>query len=162
MTLYEIERAIEDCMSERVDEETGEIITEIDAESLNALEMEKNRKIENILCWIKNLTAESEAVNKESKALDRRAKALSNRADSLKNYISEYLNGEKWSGVRAAVSFRRTKAVQIDDLSIIPKEYIRSKVIEEPDKTSIKDAILKFGETIPGAHIKENVSTIVR
>ena len=162
MTLYEIEDAIRNCTKETVDEETGEITTEIDETLLNALQMAKNEKVENIACWIKNLTAESTAIKKESENLMRRAKSAANKADSLKRYLAGCLGGEKWEGVRARVSFRKTDAVEIDDMSVLPKEYLRVKTIEEPDKTSIKEAITKLGETVPGAHIVQNVSTIVR
>lgn len=50
MTLYEINEAIMAC----VDVETGEII---DLDRLNALEMERDRKISNVACWIKDLKA---------------------------------------------------------------------------------------------------------
>lgn len=162
MTLYEIEDAISRCQREVIDEETGEVTTEVDTEMLEALRMAKDEKVENILCWIKNLSAESSAIEKESKNLERRAKALSNKADSLKRYVAGFLHGEKWSGVRAAVTFRKTESVEVDDLTIIPKEYLRIKTTAEPDKKSIKDAITKLGETIPGAHIAQNISTIVR
>lgn len=61
MTLYEIEAQILECASE-VDEETGEIL---DIEKLEALEIEKEKKQENIALWIKNLRAEKEAVKSE-------------------------------------------------------------------------------------------------
>lgn len=48
MRLYEIEQAIMDC----IDEETGEII---DLERLNQLMMDKQKKIEGVALWVKNL-----------------------------------------------------------------------------------------------------------
>lgn len=48
-TIYEINEQIMQC----IDFETGEVI---DADKLDALQLEKDKKIENIACWIKNLT----------------------------------------------------------------------------------------------------------
>jgi V/A-type H+-transporting ATPase subunit E len=66
MNLFEIDDAILAC----VDLETGDII---DVEKLEALELERDTKISNIACWIKNLKAEAEAIisaaNKEAEDL---------------------------------------------------------------------------------------------
>ena len=48
MKLYEIDEAILNC----IDTETGEII---DADQLDKLTMERDTKIENVACWIKDL-----------------------------------------------------------------------------------------------------------
>ena len=61
MNLYDIDNAILSC----VDMETGEII---DAEKLDELKMEKERKIRNIACWVKELNAEAEALKKQKDA----------------------------------------------------------------------------------------------
>ena len=48
MKLYEIDEAILNC----IDLETGEII---DTEQLDKLTMEREAKLENVACWIKEL-----------------------------------------------------------------------------------------------------------
>lgn len=55
MTLYEIDSAIMDC----VDEETGEII---DLEKLEALNIERDKKVEGIALAVKNYAAEAKAI----------------------------------------------------------------------------------------------------
>ena len=62
MTIYEIDQAIMNC----VDAETGEII---DTERLDKLQMERDAKLENVACWIKDLKAEAEALKAEKQAL---------------------------------------------------------------------------------------------
>ena len=52
MKLYEIDEQILNC----IDAETGEII---DADMLNALQMERDAKIEGVALWIKDLKAEN-------------------------------------------------------------------------------------------------------
>ena len=68
MTIYEIDQAIMEC----VDLETGEII---DTEQLDKLQMEREKKLENVACWIKDLKAEAEALKNEKQALAERQKS---------------------------------------------------------------------------------------
>lgn len=58
MNLYEIDLAIEEAFTQAVDPETGEVNDEYMAQ-LDALEMERDRKVENIACFIKNLKADA-------------------------------------------------------------------------------------------------------
>ena len=64
MTLYEIDSAIMDC----VDEETGEII---DLEKLEALNIERDKKVEGIALAVKNYAAEAKAIKEEEEKLAR-------------------------------------------------------------------------------------------
>lgn len=144
MNLYRIDEEIMNC----VDTETGEIV---DCERLDALQMERNVKIENIACWIKNLRSDAEALKAEEQALAGRRKAAENKVDALKKYLSGYLAGQKFSTAKVAVSFRATSSVYITDLSVLPEQYLRYRD-PEPDKTAIKNAI-KAGETVAGAEI---------
>ena len=54
MTLYEIDKDIQVLINE-----DGEIE---DIERFDALAMERNKKIENVGCWVKNLDAEAAAI----------------------------------------------------------------------------------------------------
>lgn len=147
MNLYEIDNEIMSC----VDMETGEII---DAEKLDQLQMDREQKIENIALWIKNLTSDAEALKVEKQAFADRQKAAENKAASLKKYLSNYLDGEKYKSAKVSVSFRKSEAVNILDMSKLPEQYLKAA---EPiaDKTGIKNA-LKAGEIIAGAELVEN------
>ena len=76
MTLWEIDQGIMACL----DAETGEII---DPEMLTALSMEREAKLENVACWIKNLRAEAAAIKAEKDALAKREKAAAKKAEDL-------------------------------------------------------------------------------
>jgi hypothetical protein len=153
MTLYEINAAITDC----VDAETGEVI---DFERLVALNMEREAKLENIALWIKDLTAEAAAIKAEKMKLAERQAAAENKAESLKEFLSEQLGGQKFSTARCAVSFRRTKSVNVTDLWKIPEEYLKYSD-PTPDKKALGEA-LKAGQTIEGAELVEKLSTIIK
>ena len=153
-SLYEINQAILDC----IDMETGELI---DPERLEQLTMEKDQKIENVACWIKNLTAEAAAYKAEKAAFaEREAQALK-KADTLKKWLSDALAGQKFSTAKCAVSFRKSEAVMVDDVNLIPAEMLRIKTTYEPDKTAIKNAI-KSGREINGCMLVENTNIQIK
>lgn len=154
MNLFEINQQISEC----VDFETGEII---DIEKLEALTMERDEKIENVACWIKNLEADIKALDEQEKAFkERKAKAKS-KAESLKKYLASALDGQKFSTSKCMVSFRKSTKVNVLDESIVPAEYMTEKVTREPNKTAIGDAI-KAGIEIPGCTLVQNINPTVK
>lgn len=160
MTLYEINAEILNCYREEIDGETGEITEVLDEERLQALEMAKAEKVDGIACWVKNLTAEADAMKAEEERLAKRRKAAENKAAWLKGYLLAMCNGERFRGIRADVQFRSTPTVAVDDMNLIPPQYIRTKTVTEPDKVALKKA-LKEGD-VPGAHIEISRSTVIR
>ena len=160
MRLYEIDEAITKALEDAIDPETGEVIDEALLAEFEQLQMERSAKLENIVCYIKDLTADAKAIGDELKALTARKRAAENRAASLKAYLTWALNGEKFSSARGSVSYRRSQSVEVKDVYALPEEFVRYKE-PEPDKTAIKDAI-KAGKDVPGAELVENVSTIIK
>ena len=94
--LYEIDQELLDC----VDMETGEIL---DVERLDALQMERERKLEGVALWIKDLNYEATAVKEEADKLTARKKALDNKITGLKQWLLYTLNGEKMKTPRCNV-----------------------------------------------------------
>lgn len=158
MKLYEIEEAILAC----IDDETGEII---DADKLDALRMEKDTKIENVACWIKDLKAEAEAIKREKMALADRQRVAENKAESLKKWLAYALNGQKFSTAKCAVSFRKSEAVEVtpDGLDALMRDHeeLLTYKAPEPNKTAIKQA-LKDGLSVQGVQLVQNLSTIIK
>lgn len=153
MKLYEIDQAILDC----IDLETGEII---DTEQLDKLTMEREAKLENVACWIKELKAEAEALKAEKMAFAKRQQVAENKMESLKKYLAYALDGQAFKTVRASVTFRKSQAVEIADIYKLDENYLRYKE-PEADKTAIKEA-LKAGQTVAGATLVENTSVIIK
>lgn len=153
MKLYEYNQAINDL----IDEETGEII---DEEKFNELMLGKEEKIEGLLLWSKELTAEAKAIKEEEKNLADRRKALENKAENIKNFVQYQLEGQKFSTSKVAVTYRKSQAVEITDLSLIPEIYLRHKE-PEADKTALKE-ILKTGEIIDGCELVDRISMTVK
>lgn len=153
MKLYEIDQAILNC----IDLETGEII---DTEQLDKLTMEREAKLENVACWIKELKAEAEALKAEKMAFAKRQQVAENKMESLKKYLAYALDGQAFKTVRASVTFRKSQAVEIADIYKLDENYLRYKE-PEADKTAIKEA-LKAGQTVAGATLVENTSVIIK
>lgn len=154
MKLFDIDERLAACVkldeSRVVDTESGEII---DLEAIAALEMERDKKIENLGCWYKNLLADAEALKAQKNAFAERKKAAKAKAESLRGFLGRYLNGKKFETAKVAMSFRKSEAVEFDAKCIgdVPEEFLKFKD-PELDKVAVKKAI-KAGETVPGCEL---------
>ena len=158
MTLYEIDKDIQVLINE-----DGEIE---DIERFDALVMERNKKIENVGCWVKNLTAEVAAMKEEKKRLEDRIKSKDRMIDSLEWWLDKALNGQKFESPRVAISFRKSKAVEIQDEEVFKawaKDYAAAllTVTYTIDKTGVKNYIAG-GAECPCAVIAERKSMQVK
>ena len=159
MKLYEIDDAILEC----IDLETGEII---DTEQLDKLQMERDTKLENVACWIKDLKAEADALKAEKQALAERQRVAENKENSLKKYLAYALDGKKFSTAKCAVSFRTTESVKVtaeglENLMREGKDDLLTYKTPEPNNTAIKQAI-KDGLSVAGVQLVQNISTIIK
>ena len=160
--LYEIDQDILDC----VDLETGEIL---DTEKLDALQMERERKLEGVALWIKDMKAEAAAVKEEADKLTARKKTLENKMEGLKTWLLMALDGEKLKTPRCNVYQTHNQRVAVaDDAKLIsflqtleePEKFLRFKD-PELKRDEIKKA-LKDGTIIPGAELEETESVVIK
>lgn len=160
MTLYQLNDTIRKAIELGFDEETGEIL---DTNALEALEIQRDEKIENIALFIKELTAEAKAIKEEKMVLAKRQQNAENKAESLKRYLTSCLDGEKFFTPKVAISYRKSQTVEfIDgfDVNQLPEQYQR-RVDPEADKTALKNA-LKEGKEIYGVYLAEHNNTIIK
>lgn len=152
-TLYEIDEEILNC----VDMETGEII---DVEKLGQLQLARDDKVEGIAIWIKNLLSDADAIKSEEEKLAQRRKANENKAKNLKEYLSKFLNGQKFKTPKVSISYRKSESVEVTDLSKLDDDYLK---FAEPtvDKTKVKKA-LKAGTVLQGVSLVENQNIQIR
>ena len=146
-SLYTINQEILNC----IDLETGEIT---DFDKFEALQMERNEKLENIALWVKNLLSEAEALKAEEKAFAEREKKARNKAESLKRYLDSALNGQKFNTTKVAISYRKSTSVDVLDVEKLPEAYRKTVTTVSADKTAIS-AALKAGELVDGATLVE-------
>jgi len=159
--LYEIDQEILDC----VDAESGEIL---DVEKLDALQMEREEKLEGVALWIKDMKAEAEAIKAEADKLTARKKALDTKIDGLKNWLTMALDGGKLKTARCNVYQTHSQRLAVaDEAGLIsflktledPGRFVR--YTEELRKDEIKKA-LKEGTVIPGASLEETESVVIK
>jgi len=160
--LYDIDQEILDCM----DLETGEII---DIEKLNDLQMERDKKLEGVALWIKDMKAEAAAVKEEADKLTARKKALDNKMEALKAWLLIALEGGKLKTPRCNVYQTHSQRVSVEDedslISFLqtlnePERFLRFKN-PELRKDEIKKA-LKEGTIIPGAELEDTESVVIK
>lgn len=158
MTLFEINDAITRCVKladgDYVDTETGEII---DTAAIEQLEMDRDTKIRNIACWIRNLESDEKQLAEQEKIFRERKTACKNKREQLKGYLSAFLNGKKWQNSEVAISWRKSESVEVEEGAAIPEQYLRYKE-PEINKAAIK-ADLKAGQMVYGCQlvVKNNI-----
>lgn len=161
--LYDINQDILDC----IDDETGEIL---DLEKLDALQMEREAKLEGVALWVKDLKAEATAVKEEADKLTARKKALDNKIEGLKTWLLMALGGEKLKTPRCNVyQTHSTKLNVIDEMSVTnwiqthckePEQFLKF-TLPEIRKDAVK-AALKDGTEIPGCALEATESVVIK
>ena len=169
MTLYDIDAQIaaldgaaEDDML--IDEETGELISV--AQVLDALRMEREAKLENVACWVKNLSAEADAIREEENRLIKRRKAAETKAANLKAWLLAAMTREdgttdKLKTGRVSISVKRNPPSTVVDDDLLPSTYKVAKITYQANKELIKRELLAGGE-VPGAHLEYGRSVVIK
>lgn len=165
MTLYEIDQGLLEIM-ETVDPETGEWIG--DPEAWEQLNMEREAKLENTACYIKNLRAQIAAFKDEVRTLQRRQKVLENREAWLMENLRRSLAGENFETTRCALKFKKNpETVRVTDKEACMRwaETYAPEAIRyaEPElvKSDLK-VILKNGVEVPGCELARETRLEVR
>lgn len=173
MTLFDIDSKIRQFLDSLYSAADSDgTIDDADFKELEALQAEKNTKVENIALYIKELEIEASALKAEADKLKARAEVATNKADRLRRYLKDSLwadNAERlktskdktvFESTRCKLSFRRSESLVIDE-SLLPKKYYAKKITEAPDKTLIKE-LIKSGKHIKGAELRENQSLQIK
>lgn len=169
MTLYDIDAQIaaldgaaEDDML--IDAETGELISV--SQALDALRMARDEKIENVACWVKNLSAEADAIREEESRLMKRRKAAETKAANLKSWLLAAMTREdgttdKLKTGRVVVSVKRNPPSTVVDDALLPSTYKVAKITYQANKELNKRELLAGGE-VPGAHLEYGRSVVIK
>lgn len=157
-TLYEIEGDIASLLvrlSECPDDSI-ELMTALQIE-LDRLRVSEGQKLSGIARLISQWERNAEACQAEAKRLRDRAVAYENKINRLKGYVMNALPyGHRWDDGIHSLRWQRTEVVEPDPLAPeLPEQYLRVRVITEPNKALIKQ-VLKEGGSVEGWHIKTN------
>ena len=169
MTLYDIDAqiaALEDAAEDDmlIDAETGELISV--SQALDALRMEREEKLENVACWVKNLCAEADAIREEENRLVKRRKAAETKAANLKSWLLAAMTREdgttdKLKTGRVSISVKRNPPSTVVDDELLPSTYKVAKITYQANKELIKRELLAGGE-VPGAHLEYGRSVVIK
>ena len=117
---------------------------------------------------IAELEAEAVALsNEEVRLLDRRV-VRERRAAKLRDYLRENMRAAGIHQIRTAthtISLSpSTPRVEVDDVSLVPAEYLRQKPQPPPevDRVAVRDAFKKLGECVPGTRVVETVALKIK
>lgn len=181
--LYEIDEQLKILEEYMCDPETGEMLSDEEFyKKLDEVQMALSDKIENTMCFYKNLMSDVEQFKSEEKKIAERRKGKENLANRLQNRIDYYirhqftdeegnvdnkgLNAYKFETSKVKLSYRKGQGrLEIKDLSKVPKEYIKEHELSESDikKADIKKLMKQNGETDNDyAKIETNISMQVK
>ena len=156
MKLYEIT----ELQKELEREEDAEI--KRDLQELIALEL-KN-KSNNIVYVIKNLESNNAAIDAEIDRLQALKKRNSSNIEKVKSNILWFMQQNNVDTIKsdlATFSKRKSESTDIENIELIPQEFITIKQTFTPDKTAIKKAI-KEGREVAGAKVITNYSLQIK
>lgn len=176
-TLYEIDEALRRLEEYGVDEDGVILSDEEFAKLFDEIHMELDNKIENTLCFAKNLDSDVEAFKKEEKSLAERRVSKEKLSARLKANVDRYirllytdaetgavdlnkLNEYKFDRPKVKISYRKSSSVQILDETKIPKEFITIVKDKKIDKKALKE-YLKTHKS-KGACISDNVNIQIK
>lgn len=155
MNIYEINKDLEAILASQVDETTGEVSEQGMAE-YEALSLSKQEKQKNTIMYYKNIIGTVDVLDAEMQRLSKLKQIYNNKADRIKNLI-EYGMGDDEAidfGICGAKFKKNPPSVIIDDEALIPKAYIKEKVVTSIDKAALRKDIQE-GDQIEGAHIEQ-------
>ena len=155
-TLYELVKEIEN-FDLQIDEETGELLN---IDELDALQLEKDAKVENICLWIKNLKSDAVAYKAEKDAFEKKRKAAENKAEALTKYIQYILAGEPFKTSKVNVSYRKSEKVKCVDMLLVDPDYLKFAT-PELDKKKVKDD-LKAGVKVHGCYLEQSLNVQIK
>ena len=156
MKLYEIT----ELQKELEKEEDAEI--KRDLQELIAVEL--NNKSNNIVYAIKNLEGNNAAIDAEIERLQALKKRNSSNIEKVKSNILWFMQQNNVETIKtdlATFSKRRSESTDIENIELIPQEFITIKQTFTPDKTAIKKAI-KEGREVAGAKVITNYSLQIK
>lgn len=160
--IYELNQQIAACIQydaeHVVNTEDDEILN---LEQFEALQMERDAKVEGLACYIKNKVADAEAIYAEIDVLSQRAAVMKKEAERCKAYLAGVLYGEKFETPRCKITWRKSEICNVLSVDALPDEYKRTKVTVDADKTAIKKAI-KSGVEVLGAEVIEKLNMTLK
>jgi predicted nucleic acid-binding Zn-ribbon protein len=153
ITLHEATEQVRELL-DQIDPETGELPAEY--EQARAIVATKATAV---AAYILETDRQVESVENYVRELQTRIRAQKSRTAWLRQYLAQHMAAAgvlKITDDRGIFSARlelaRDASVEVFDEAQLPEEFIRTKVITEPNKATMKP-LLETGMNIPGARL---------
>ena len=162
--LFDINADIEAMLENGVDPETGEFT--LDVEALEALQMEREQKLENIMLYIKKLDTFAGDCSREMERIGEEKKKAEKHRDRLLGWIAGQLNGENFQTARVKGTFRKSVSVECDEnfcrwaYETGQYDFITHKETDTPDKRKIMTFLKNGGELEYACLVEKNSLTV--
>ena len=134
-------------------------------DTLDAINDTRKDKLENLATWADQLKSEIDFIEDKQRALRDELSYRKNKLQWIKQYMTDVLDDagiKRFDTENHLLSVRNFKAsTVIDDAKKLPEAFVETKTVSSPDKAAIYKA-LKAGQEVPGAHLKDNRSTVIR
>ncbi|MBB1069139.1 siphovirus Gp157 family protein [Limosilactobacillus sp. RRLNB_1_1] len=134
-------------------------------DTLDAIKDDRKNKLDNLATWADRLKSEIEFLDAKQKSWRDEITYRKNKLTWIKKYITDVLDDagiKKMATENHLLSARNFKASTIiDSDKKLPSKFKITETTIKPDKKAIYDA-LKAGEKVPGAHLKDNRSTVIK
>lgn len=160
MNLYEIDQEYKSILA-AIEENDGVIPEDLE-QQFDSIIVERNKKISNIVRFIRNLDSQGEQVIKEIDRLKSIKDSTAKKIDWLKNYLSAVVGeNNKFELPEGKISWRKSESTSITNEELIPQKFVKTIQMTSIDKVAIKNAI-KAGEAVSGAELVTNNNIQIR
>ena len=143
--------------------ELDDLPVEAIADTLEGLAGAWEDKALNVARYIRNLEAETTAIEEAKKRMEVRARSTANKAMRMRDYLKTELEktGLQPKAPDVAVRLQNNPpSVVLDDETRIPEDYRRTQVVSTILKAEIAAAI-KAGKEITGAHLEQSKRLVI-
>ena len=134
-------------------------------DSLKVIKDDREVKLENLATWADQLKSEIEFLEGKQKSFRDELTYRRNKLKWIKRYMTDVMDDAGIKKIQTdnhLLSTRNFKAsTVIDDFDKLPADYKVTKTEVVGDKAGIYKA-LKAGETVPGAHLEDNRSVVIK
>lgn len=166
MKLYELSTQYRTLVDILEAAQSGEEVADLEVikDTLDAIEGAIEEKADSIARIMAELSSVELAISAEVERLSKRAATIKKQKESLKSYLMaamETAGKEKFKTNLYSYSIRNNSpSVQIVDESLIPAEYIRTKIETAPDKKAIAELLKQKIEVAGCALVQSRTVTI--
>lgn len=132
------------------------------ADAIKVLDADIETKCSNGIGLLQQIKAYESSIDNEIKRLQAVKKRFASRRETIESIYVEGLTaiGKETTGVMTERGLMKVKKnpprLVIDDEYKIPRRFIKTTIVEEVDKATLKSSI-KSGEQVDGAHLEQGV-----